>query len=67
MKNSFWGLVPALLLVAFIVLKLCKVISWSWWWITAPVWIPLVILVALAVYVVYTLRNEKIDLPEGYP
>ena len=27
--------------VAFIVLKLCKVIDWSWWWVLAPTWVPL--------------------------
>jgi len=30
-----------LLAVAFIVLKLCKVIDWSWWWVLAPIWIPI--------------------------
>lgn len=29
----------SLLGVAFVVLKLCNVISWSWWWVTAPFWI----------------------------
>lgn len=29
-----------LLTVAFIVLKLCKVITWSWLWVLAPLWIP---------------------------
>ena len=24
--------------VAFVVLKLCHVIDWSWWWVTAPIW-----------------------------
>lgn len=33
---SFCGL----LAIAFIVLKLCGVISWSWWWVLAPLWIP---------------------------
>lgn len=28
-----------LLTVAFIVLKLCGVIAWSWWWVLAPLWI----------------------------
>jgi hypothetical protein len=28
------------LFVVFLVLKLCHVISWSWWWVTAPLWIP---------------------------
>lgn len=25
--------------VIFLVLKLTGVIAWSWWWITAPLWI----------------------------
>ena len=32
--------VVGLLGVAFVVLKLCGVINWSWWWVTAPFWIP---------------------------
>ena len=31
---------PTLLLVAFIVLKLCHVIDWSWVWVLSPLWIP---------------------------
>lgn len=31
------GFLDALFLV-FLVLKLAKVIDWSWWWITAPLW-----------------------------
>lgn len=27
-----------LLGVAFVVLKLCDVIDWSWWWVTCPFW-----------------------------
>lgn len=33
------GFCSALFLV-FLVLKLTSVIDWSWWWITAPLWIP---------------------------
>ena len=29
------------LLLVFIILKLCKVINWSWWWVLSPFWIPL--------------------------
>lgn len=40
-----------LLGIAFIVLKLCNVIDWSWVWVTAPFWIPLTLCVAaLAVW-----------------
>ncbi len=28
-----------LLTIAFIVLKLCGVIAWSWLWVLAPLWI----------------------------
>ena len=31
------------LFIVFLVLKLTKVIDWSWWWVTAPLWIPLLI------------------------
>ncbi|MBD5374339.1 MAG: hypothetical protein HDR77_02530 [Bacteroides sp.] len=27
-----------LLFCIFLTLKLCKVIDWSWWWVTAPLW-----------------------------
>lgn len=40
----------SLLGVAFIVLKLAGVISWSWWWVLAPFWAP----VGLAAIVVGT-------------
>lgn len=26
--------------IAFVVLKLCHVIDWSWWWVTCPFWGP---------------------------
>jgi hypothetical protein len=31
-----------ILFIIFLVLKLCDVIDWSWWWVTAPIWIPVV-------------------------
>lgn len=32
------GTLAFLLFLAFLVLKLTHVISWSWWWVTAPLW-----------------------------
>lgn len=26
------------LFLIFLVLKLCGLITWSWWWVTAPLW-----------------------------
>lgn len=36
------GLCGALFIV-FLVLKLIGTITWSWWWVTAPLWIPLAV------------------------
>jgi len=41
------GITGAVFLV-FLVLKLCGVIAWSWWWVTAPLWGPLALVVAVA-------------------
>lgn len=35
--SSGIGFTGALFLV-FLVLKLCHVIDWSWWWVTCPLW-----------------------------
>ena len=40
-----------LLTIAFIVLKLCGVIAWSWWWVLSPVWITAVIVVVLTIII----------------
>lgn len=41
-----------LLQVAFIVLKLCGVIEWSWWWVLTPTWISgIVFLILLAMII----------------
>lgn len=37
-----------LLTVAFIVLKLTDHIDWSWWWVLAPIWIPIALLLGVA-------------------
>jgi len=51
--------VGGLLLVAFIVMKLCGVIAWSWWWVIAPLWIPIAILliVLFAIGILYLIAK----------
>lgn len=49
-----------LVFVAFLVLKLCKVINWSWCWVFSPLWIiALVFVVALIVCFVNALASSK--------
>jgi hypothetical protein len=52
-----------IIFLIFMTLKLTGDITWSWWWVTAPLWIPIsaVILIvgiaALITYFVY--KNEQ--------
>ena len=41
-----------MLAIVFIVLKLCKVIAWSWLWVLSPIWIPISIFLAIIVIVI---------------
>jgi len=35
------GCAPVVLVfIVFLILKLTGAIGWSWWWVTAPIWIP---------------------------
>lgn len=36
-----------ILFLIFLVLKLTGYIDWSWWWIMAPIWIPVAILIGI--------------------
>ena len=36
-----------LLGVAFVILKLCGVITWSWWWVTIPFWGGIVLVIGV--------------------
>ena len=40
-----------LLTIVFITLKLLGHITWSWWWVLAPAWISLAILIVLLVII----------------
>lgn len=47
-SNASGGLgLFSILGIIFITLKLCKVIDWSWWWVTAPFWGPLALLLTI--------------------
>lgn len=51
-ENSSGGIgLLGLVFIVFLVLKLIGTINWSWWWVTAPLWIPLSIaIVAILIY-----------------
>jgi len=43
----------------FLGLKLGKVIDWSWWWVTAPLWggAALIVLIAIIVAILVLIRK----------
>ncbi len=44
------------LLLAFIVLKLTGVITWSWWWVLSPLWIvPLTVVAVVGAIWLFTI------------
>lgn len=49
-KSSGGGIgFGGVLTIVFVVLKLCKVIDWSWWWVLSPIWISIGIVVIIAI------------------
>ena len=50
MENSNGGIgFVGLLTITFIVLKLLKVISWSWLWVLSPLWIAALLIIILII------------------
>lgn len=48
-----------ILFLIFMTLKLCGVIAWSWVWITAPIWAPILLVLTIfaVVGLVVLLKN----------
>jgi hypothetical protein len=51
------------LFLVFLILKLCKVINWSWWWVTAPLWcgvalwIVILLIALLIIFIAYIISE----------
>ena len=60
--NGGLGLSTVLFLI-FLVLKLCNVIDWSWWWVTSPLWISsgLIVLLFIGVYIYYSIEEVRMN------
>jgi CHASE2 domain-containing sensor protein len=51
----------SILCLIFITLKLTGYIAWSWWWVLAPIWIPIstILVVFVIVGMLYVAENNK--------
>lgn len=63
-KSSHSGSFLGLLFIIFLVLKLTGVLHWSWWWVTSPLWLPVVavvgglLLLAVVGFTVYMIATR---------
>ena len=57
-KSSGMGIGMILFLI-FLVLKLTNNIDWSWWWVTAPLWIGVALLVVIGTIAAIVLTLKK--------
>ncbi|MBD3189474.1 MAG: hypothetical protein GF308_02470 [Candidatus Heimdallarchaeota archaeon] len=46
---------PMLLFIIFLILKLTNVIDWSWWWVTAPLWISAALVILFFIFIGFIL------------
>ena len=53
-----------LLTILFIALKLTNVIDWSWWWVLAPLWIPVVVVLGIVAIVAIVMLFVKFIINE---
>ena len=66
------GIGPLSLLgIAFVVMKIMGYITWSWWWVLAPFWIPiclalvlLVLIIGLVLLEATNVVNAKVEVKE---
>jgi hypothetical protein len=46
--------IDVILTIVFVVLKLCGVITWSWWWVFSPIWITWgIVIVVVALFAIF--------------
>ena len=51
LSGVMYSIFAFILFITFMILKLCNVINWSWWWVTAPLWAGYAIGIAVTVIV----------------
>ncbi len=47
------------LTIVLVVLKLTGLIAWSWWWILAPVWLPVLLFLLSAGVALYRFNHKR--------
>ncbi len=59
-KSDGIGFFGALTLI-FIILKLCGIINWSWIWVLAPSWIPIILVIVIIIIALFIEIRKEIN------
>lgn len=60
MTNSSGGIgISTVLFLIFLVLKFIGTISWSWWWVFAPLWIPFALIFGFLILTIVITAFDK--------
>lgn len=51
--------ISTVLFLIFLVLKLIGTISWSWWWVFAPLWIPFALVFGFLILAIVIAAFDK--------
>ena len=59
-KSTSLGVIIFLIFLVMKLAKIGEVANWSWWWVTAPLWIPIAfILIVLLVFLLIAVIAQK--------
>ena len=50
--------IAGILLIVFIVLKLCNIVTWSWVWVLSPLWISVILTITFYI-IIYKFFNRR--------
>jgi hypothetical protein len=60
-KSSTGISLGMVLFLIFMVLKLVGTIDWSWWWVTSPLWIPIVLVLLVSIIAIAVVISKKLN------
>lgn len=63
------SVLPTLVFLIFLTLKLAgigQVATWSWWWVTSPLWLPLALILVICALIAVAIVSWWIIAAIGY-
>lgn len=55
MERSAGLSLTTVMFLIFLILKLTNNIDWSWWWVTSPLWLPIVLILSITIIIIIVL------------